>query len=46
MASGSLQNEPRNLGWKKQNLLADTLAAMQRCMAEQDARIAKQMEEI
>ena len=41
MTSGSQQNEPRNQGWNEQNLLADTLVAMQRRMAEQDARIAE-----
>ena len=46
MASGLGHNEPRNQGLNEQNILADTLAAMQRRMAEQDARIAEQMEEI
>ena len=53
MASQLGQNEPRNRNpndlnqeLNEQNLLADTLVAMQRRIAEQDARIVEQIEEI
>ena len=40
MASGSRQNKPENQEGNERNLLAAILAAMQRRMTEQDARIA------
>ena len=46
MVSGSGQHEPKNQELNERNILADTLAVMQRRMAEQDDRIAEQIEEI
>ena len=46
MESGSQQNELGNQGCNDQNLLAEMLATMQRRMAEQDAKISEQMDEI
>ena len=46
ITSGLGHNKPRNQGLNEQNILVDTLAAMQRRMTEQDVRIAEQMEEI
>ncbi|KAL5550691.1 hypothetical protein UlMin_000867 [Ulmus minor] len=46
MASSSQPNEPVNPGPNEQSLVAEAIAAMQRRMAEQDAIIAEQMNEI
>ncbi|KAL5553805.1 hypothetical protein UlMin_041206 [Ulmus minor] len=46
MASGSRPPGAENPGNNDQNLVAEALAVMQRRMADQDARIADQMEEI
>ena len=46
MASSLGHHEPRNQELNQQNILADALAIMQRRMAEQDDRIAEQMNEI
>ncbi|KAL5580978.1 hypothetical protein UlMin_013420 [Ulmus minor] len=46
MVSSSRQNEPGNPGHVEQNTVADALAAMHRRMADQDARIEEQMNEI
>ena len=46
MASSSQPNEPVNPGPNEQSLVAEAIPAMQRRMAEQDAIIAEQMNEI
>ncbi|KAL5583142.1 hypothetical protein UlMin_015584 [Ulmus minor] len=46
MDSSSQQNEPENPGHVEQNAVADALATMHRRMADQDARIKEQMNEI
>ena len=46
MASGSRPPGAENPGNNEQNLVAEALALMQRRMADQDAKIVEQMEEI
>ena len=46
MASGSRPPDAGNPGNDGQNIVAEAIAAMQRRMVDQDARIAKQMDEI
>ncbi|KAL5545016.1 hypothetical protein UlMin_008800 [Ulmus minor] len=46
MASSSRPNDPGNLGNNEQSAVADALATMHRRMAEQDAKIQEQMDEI
>lgn len=46
MASGSSHHEPRNQELNQHNILVDALAVMQKRMAEQNARIAEQINEI
>ena len=46
MASSSRPNDPGNPGNNEQNTVADALAVMHRRMADQDAKIEDQMNEI
>ena len=46
MACSSRPNDPGNPGNNEQNIVADALAVMHRRMADQDAKIEEQMNEI